>query len=221
MEKRPFDIELAMDRIREAVKPYAPAALFQLYEEGFQTPFEQLVACIISIRTLDEATLRLARRLFAKARTPEAIAGLSVEEIDRLIYGTTFHERKAAQIQTIAKQVVAEYGGALPCDAEIMMSFAGVGIKCANLTLGIACGQKKISVDVHVHRVTNRWGYVQTRSPETTTEALVEQLPEAYWIEINKLLVPFGKHICTGVAPRCSTCVVLDMCRQVGVLKHR
>ena len=221
MEKQPFQIDAAMDRIREAVKPYAPAALFQLYDEGFQTPFEQLVACIISIRTLDEATLRLARRLFEKARTPEAVAGLSVEEIDRLIYGTTFHERKAAQIQTIARQVVEEYGGALPCDAEVMMGFAGVGIKCANLTLGIACGQKKISVDVHVHRVTNRWGYVQTRSPEATTEALAEKLPEAYWIEINKLLVPFGKHICTGVAPRCSTCVVLDMCRQVGVLKHR
>ncbi len=101
------------------------------------------------------------------------------------------------------------------------MSFDGVGIKCANLTLGIACGQKKISVDVHVHRVTNRWGYVQAKSPEKTTKALMNVLPEKYWIEINRLLVPFGKHICTGLLPSCSTCVVLDMCRQVGVEKHR
>lgn len=219
--KKPFDIDIVMERIREAVKPYAPAALFALYDEGYQTAFEQLVACIISIRTLDEMTLRLSRQLFQTARTPQQIAGLSYEEVDRLIYGTTFHERKAEQILAIARRVVDEYGGELPCDADIMMSFSGVGIKCTNLTLAIACGQLKISVDVHVHRVTNRWGYVQTRSPEKTTDALLEKLPEKYWIEINKLLVPFGKHICTGVAPRCSTCVVLEMCRQVGVLKHR
>lgn len=221
MTKKTIDIDLMMDRIREAVKPFARAALFELYDDGFQTAFEQLVACIISIRTLDEVTLRLARRLFAVAQTPETVAALSVTEIDRLIYGTTFHERKAAQIQSLARRVVEEYGGILPCDQEILMSFDGVGIKCANLTLGIACGQKKISVDVHVHRVTNRWGYVQAKSPEKTTEALMNVLPEKYWIEINRLLVPFGKHICTGLLPSCSTCVVLDMCRQVGVEKHR
>ena len=221
MIKKPIDIDLMMDRIREAVKPYASAALFELYDDGHQTAFEQLVACIISIRTLDEVTLRLARRLFAVARTPEAVAALSVTEIDRLIYGTTFHERKAAQIQAIARSVVETYGGVLPCDQEILMSFAGVGNKCANLTLGIACGQKKISVDVHVHRITNRWAYVKTKTPEKTTEALMSVLPEKYWIEINRLLVPFGKHICTGLLPSCSTCVVLDMCRQVGVEKHR
>ena len=221
MTKKPIDIDLMMDRIREAVKPFARAALFELYDDGFQTAFEQLVACIISIRTLDEVTLRLARRLFAVAQTPETVAALSVTEIDRLIYGTTFHERKAAQIQSLARRVGEEYGGILPCDQEILMSFDGVGIKCANLTLGIACGQKKISVDVHVHRVTNRWGYVQAKSPEKTTKALMNVLPEKYWIEINRLLVPFGKHICTGLLPSCSTCVVLDMCRQVGVEKHR
>ncbi len=103
MTKKPIDIDLMMDRIREAVKPFARAALFELYDDGFQTAFEQLVACIISIRTLDEVTLRLARRLFAVAQTPETVAALSVTEIDRLIYGTTFHERKAAQIQSLAR----------------------------------------------------------------------------------------------------------------------
>lgn len=219
-EKLPLDIDRMMAAIRQAVEPFAKAALFELYEEGYQTPFEILVACIISIRTLDEVTLRLARRLFAQARTPERIAALPVTEINRLIYGCTFHERKAEQIQALARRVVMEYGGELPCDVDVMLSFDGVGIKCANLTAGIACGQQKISVDVHVHRVTNRWGHVRTRSPEKTTQALMEVLPSKYWLEINRLLVPFGKHICTGVLPRCSTCPVLVYCRQVGVGKH-
>ena len=189
IEKVPFDIHLVMDRIREAVKPYPKAALFELAEEGYGSPFEQLMACIISIRTLDEVTIRLARQLFAKARTPEQITSLSEAEIDRLIYGSTFHERKAAQMHAIAQRVIDEFGGALPCDADTLMSFSGVGVKCANLTLGIACGQMTISVDVHVHRVTNRWGYVQTRSPEQTTEVLTEILPKEYSVEINRLLV--------------------------------
>ena len=96
-----------------------------------------------------------------------------------------------------------------------------MGPKCANLALGIACGQARISVDVHVHRIVNRWGYVATRTPEQSTEALGAKLPERYHVEINALLVPFGKHVCTGAAPRCSTCPVLAMCRQVGVTSHR
>lgn len=221
MEKKPLDIDIIMDRIRLAVKPYPKAAMFELYDDGYQSAFEQLVACMLSIRTLDEVSLRLARQLFAVARTPDAVAKLSVEEIDRLIYSSTFHERKAAQIQAMARRLVEEYNGELPCDEEIMRSFSGIGIKCTNLALSIACKQQKISVDIHVHRITNRWGYVQTRSPEQTTEALIEKLPPKYWIEINRLLVPFGKHICTGERPRCSTCPVFDMCRQVGVTTHR
>jgi endonuclease-3 len=104
---------------------------------------------------------------------------------------------------------------------EVMMGFKGVGPKCAHLAAGVACGEKVISVDIHVHRVTNRWGYVQARTPEQTLAALEKVLPKRYWIEINRLLVPFGKHVCTGVPPKCSTCPVLSMCRQVGVTKHR
>jgi endonuclease-3 len=101
------------------------------------------------------------------------------------------------------------------------MGFKGVGPKCAHLALGVACHLPYISVDIHVHRVTNRWGYVSARSPEGTMVELMAILPQAYWIEINRLLVPFGKHICTGTLPRCSTCPVLEMCRQVGVTEHR
>ena len=221
MEKKPFDIGVAVRRIRKAVKPFAKAALFELAENGFTTTFEQLVACIISIRTYDEVTLPVSRKLFERARTPAEISQLTYEELDALISPSTFHERKASQILAIAQRVLDEYGGDVPCDPEVLISFSGVGPKCAHLVLGIACGEPFISVDVHVHRVTNRWGYVKTSTPEKTMVALGETLPRRYWIEINRLLVPFGKHICTGNLPHCSTCPVLEMCQQVGVKAHR
>jgi endonuclease-3 len=210
-----------MRLIAEAVAPYPKAAMFELAELGYDSPFEQLIACIISIRTRDEESLPIARRLFEQARTPAEIAQLAPEAIDRLISPSTFHERKAYQIQTIARQVVEQHGGELPCDEAVLLSFAGVGPKCAHLALGIACGQPWISVDIHVHRVTNRWGYVAAATPEQTMVELEGKLPREYWVEINRLLVPFGKHICTGQSPRCSTCPVLAMCRQVGVTRHR
>jgi endonuclease-3 len=219
--KQPFDIVEALRRVRAAVKPFPKAALFELAELGHDSAFEQVVACIISVRTRDEVMLPTARRLFATARTPAAVARLSVEAIDEFIRASTFHEVKARNIRAIAERAEREFGGELPCDEAVLLSLPGVGPKCANLVLGVACGQPRIGVDVHVHRVTNRWGYVQTRTPEQTRAALEEKLPKPFWVEINKLLVPFGKHVCTGSLPKCSTCPVLDMCRQVGVTARR
>jgi endonuclease-3 len=220
-DKHPFAIDVAIARIREAIRPFPQAALFALAEEEFSSPFELLVACIISIRTLDAITLSCAHRLFALARTPLTVSQLTSEAIDDTIHTCTFHEAKALQIHAIACQVVAAHGGILPCDAAILRSFRGVGPKCANLVLGIACQQLSIGVDIHVHRVTNRWGYVSERTPERTMLALEAVLPQQYWVEINRLLVPFGKHFCTGSRPRCSTCPVLDMCQQRGIQDHR
>ncbi|HJR62168.1 MAG TPA: endonuclease III [Gemmatimonadaceae bacterium] len=219
--KRPFDLPVMFRRLRSAVRAHANAAMFQLAADGYRSLFEQLVACIISIRTLDEVSLPTAKRLLDRARTPDEMARLSASQIDSLIRGSSFHEPKARQIRAIAQRTVTELGGELPCDADVLMSFAGVGPKCANLALGIACGQTRISVDVHVHRVTNRWGYVSEPTPERTMLALEAKLPRRYWVEINRLLVPFGKHVCTGRAPKCSTCPVLAFCRQVGVTAHR
>jgi endonuclease-3 len=219
--KQPFDIDVALRRVREAVRPFPKAALFELAERGHDSVFEQLVACLISIRTRDETMLPTAQRLFARARTPAEMVALTPEEIDKLIGACTFHEPKARQIHAIARRAVAEYGGDIPCEPEVLLSFHGVGPKCAHLVLGIACGRPFIGVDVHVHRVTNRWGYVEASTPEKTMKALEEKLPRRYWVEINKLLVPFGKHVCTGTLPKCSTCPVLDMCPQVGVTSHR
>ena len=221
VSKRPFDIDQVISRIRVAVRPFPKAAMFELADDGFGSPFEQIVACIISIRTRDEVTVPTARKLFARARTPLEVDRLTSREIDQLIRACTFHERKAQQIRLIARRVVDEYEGELPCEAEALLSFEGVGLKCANLVLGIACDQPRVGVDVHVHRVTNRWGYVRTRAPEQTSVALEGKLPRRYWVEINNLLVPFGKHICTGALPRCSVCPVLEFCRQVGVEAHR
>jgi endonuclease-3 len=219
--KQPFVFSTAFRRIRAAVRHLPKAAMFELAEDGFDSPFEQVVACIISVRTRDEVTLHVARELFAKARTPEAIARMSVQAIDTAIRRSTFHSAKARSIRSIATRALKEHGGQLPCDAEALLELPGVGPKCANLVLGISCGQSMIGVDIHVHRVTNRWGVVAEGTPERTMAALEKILPRRYWVEINRLLVPFGKHICTGVRPTCSTCVVLEMCNQVGVTSHR
>ncbi len=219
--KKPFDIETAIPLLRNSVAPYPKAALFELAAEGYTSVFEQLTACILSIRTRDETTLPVARALFARAHTPEAVAALSVQELDTLIQSCTFHEPKSRTIHAIAQRALEEFGGALPCDREALLSLHGVGPKCANLALGIACGQEGIAVDIHVHRVTNRWGLVHTPTPEKTMTALQQSLPRPYWVEINALLVPFGKHVCTGTAPKCSTCPLLEMCNQVGVTRHR
>jgi endonuclease III len=218
--KKPFNVETVLARVREAVAPYPKAALFELAAEGHDSVFELLVACIISIRTRDEVTLPTAKRLFAVARTPEAVSQLTPARIDKLIDTCTFHDVKANTIRDIARVAVKDHGGTLPCDRDVLLGLHGVGPKCANLVLGIACDLPLVSVDVHVHRVTNRWGYVRTKTPEQTMAALMEKLPRRYWIEINALLVPFGKHICT-VSPHCSTCPLLEMCQQVGVTRHQ
>jgi endonuclease-3 len=220
--KDPFDIDDVMRRLRDAVKDMPAAAMFLLAEEGHRTVFEVLVACVISIRTLEEVTLPSARRLFAVAREPAAVTRLDVSRIDELIRPATFHTAKAATIRDIARRCVDEFGGDLPCDFDVLTGLRGVGPKCANLVLGIACDQRHgVGVDIHVHRVTNRWGYVHAAEPEKTRVALEQVLPRKYWVEINRLLVPFGKAVCTGRSPKCGTSPLLRSCRQVGVTTHR
>ena len=215
----PFEIHEAIRRLQTVVAKLPKAALFDLYDQGYTTLFEQLIACIISIRTFDEVTVPTSLKLFAKARTPKAMLDLSPQEIDTLIAESTYHEAKSYQIHAIAARIVHENNGELPANFETLTSFKGVGPKCANLALGIAGGEPRIGVDIHVHRVTNRWGYVQTTTPEKTLDALEKKLPEEYWVEINRLLVPFGKHVCKGSYPQCSRCVLQTMCPQIGISK--
>jgi endonuclease-3 len=210
-----------MKRLSTAVEPFAKAALFELAEDGYTSVFEQLVACIISIRTRDEVMLPTALALFEKAPDAAAVAKLGPAGIDAMIHDSAFHEPKARQIHSIAESTVRDHGGTLPCDESVLRSFSGVGPKCANLVLGIACDRPALGVDVHVQRVTNRWGLVSEKTPERTMQALEAIVPPRYFLDLNRLLVPFGKHICTGRLPHCSTCPVLAYCRQVGVGEHR
>ena len=242
----PFDIDEAMRRVTAAVSGYPLPSMFQLAADGFATPFQQLAACVISIRTLEEVSLPSSRRLFAAAPDPATIAALPVAEIERLIAPSTFADRKAVQIRAMAETVLRDHAGELPCDGAVMQSFAGVGPKCSQLALGIACLRRGrpyrvagrpgkpgdpaaddgttqgrvIPVDIHVHRVTNRWDYVRTRTPEATMVALERVLPLEYDVEINRLLVPFGKHICSAV-PRCPSCPLVDICPKEGVTRVR
>src|SRR6266496_1365878 len=161
--KRAFNIDDMFARLRVATAPYRRAAMFELAERGYDSVFHILVGCIISIRTFDEVSLPTALRLFQHAPTPRDVASLPVAQIDRLIHACRFHEPKARQVRDIAIRIVREFDGELPCDFDTLTSFHGVGPKCANLALGIACGKAEgLSVDIHVHRVTNRWGIVHT-----------------------------------------------------------
>lgn len=214
----------ALDAVRVAVATYPSAALFELCKEGYSSIFEVLVACIISVRTLEEDTFAVSRRLFAVARTPTELLALSDDELLTLLDGSTFPEPKVRQLKGIAERAERDFAGTLPADYEMLLTLHGVGPKCASLTLGVATGETPHTpVDTHVHRVTNRWGVITTRTPEKTMVALDAILQPAERIEINGLLVPFGKYICTGgtLPPRCSTCPLLAVCDRVGVTKSR
>lgn len=217
----PLDIDEVFRRLRVAVAPFAKAAMFDLRDRGHASPFEQLVGSLISARTRDETTLAVCLRLFAVANTPRAMAALGEEELIALLRGASFPEPKARDLLAISRRIVEEHGGRVPDTIAGLIAFRGVGPKIAALTLAVGFGRPAIAVDIHVYRVTNRWGYVATPTPEKTALALAEILPQRYWIEINERLVPFGKWVCTAARPACSTCPLRSMCRQVGVTAHR
>ena len=195
--------------------------MFELFERGYTTLFEQLISCIISVRTLDETTIPVSEKLFKIARTPTEFLELSPKGLEKILHGATFPLQKAYTIIGISKAAIEQFNGELPAEFEKLIELKGVGPKCANLALGVAHKQAAISVDVHIHRVTNRWGFIQTSSPEQTMLQLEQKVSKQKWIDINRLLMPFGKHICTGRLPHCSTCPVLEYCRQIGVTSHR
>ena len=219
--KEPFDIDEVFRRLRLAVASFPKAAMFDLRDRGFSSPFEQLVGSLISARTRDETTMEVCLRLFAEARTPETMARLDEGTLARLLRGASFPEPKARDLIELSKRIAEEHDGVVPGTLEGLTAFRGVGPKIAALTLAVGFGRAAIAVDIHVHRIVNRWGYVETTTPEKTSAALALKLPERYWVEINERLVPFGKSVCTGVRPKCSTCTLLSMCRRVGVTSHR
>ncbi len=217
LPKEPFDIDEVFRRLRVAVSRLPRAAMFELRDRGYSSPFEQLVGALISARTRDETTIQVCLRLFEVARTPRQLLDLGEDKLVHRLDGTTFASAKARDLLAISQRILDEWGGEVPDRLEELRSLRGVGPKIAALTLAIGFGRPAIAVDVHVHRIVNRWGFVSTPTPEKTMLALAQALPERYWIEINERLVPFGKFICTGVRPGCSTCPLNSICRQIGV----
>ncbi|SIO61894.1 endonuclease-3 [Singulisphaera sp. GP187] len=221
MSKEPFPIDEAFRRLRFATQGLAKAAMFDLRDRGFDTPYEQLVGSLISARTRDETTLAVCLRLFAVARTPAEMVNLDERRMTELIREASFADVKARDLLELSRRIVEEHQGVVPNTLEGLTAFRGVGPKIAALTLAVGFGLPAIAVDVHVHRIVNRWGYVASRSPEKTAELLAETLPRRYWIEINERLVPFGRFVCTGTRPKCSSCTLNSMCAQIGVISPR
>lgn len=186
-----------------------------------QDPFRVLVSTLVSLRTKDQVTIEASRRLFALADTPEGMLSLSDETIAHAIYPAGFYTRKARQIKEISQILVNSYQGKVPPDAKELMKLPGVGIKTANLTLNLGYGIAAPCVDCHVHQIANRMGWVKTKTPEQTEEAIRNVMPEKHWIGMNVLLVTYGQYICTPVSPKCSLCSEAGHCPKIGVTKAR
>lgn len=184
-------------------------------------PFQILISTVISLRTKDEVTAAAARRLFDAAPTPQLMDLLPAERIQALIYPAGFYRNKAENIKKITRIILQEYAGQVPSTQEALLKMPGVGLKTANLTLSLGFGLPYICVDIHVHRISNRLGWVQTEKPDDTERELSRVLPQKYWIEINELFVRFGQSVCTPVSPWCSKCPLEAACPKNGVSRRR
>ena len=184
-------------------------------------PFRVLIACLLSLRTKDETTGPAAARLFALADTPEAMLRLPAKRIERAIFPVGFYRTKARVLLGVCRDLLERFGGQVPDDIDRLLTLKGVGRKTANLVVTQGFNKPGICVDIHVHRISNRLGYVKTKNPTETETALRKQLPRRYWIGYNDLLVSFGQNICHPVSPRCSACPVRPRCARVGVTRSR
>ncbi len=219
--RRPaFDIDKVIARLRAAA-PSWNAPVVTLIAIQTSDPFRVLISCLLSLRTKDETTGPAAQRLFQQASTPQDMLRLSAAQIEQAIYPVGFYRTKARTILDICRTLIERYGGKVPDDLDELLTLKGVGRKTANLVLTQGFGKRGICVDTHVHRISNRWGYVRTKDPRATEMALRRKLPRAYWIEYNDLLVAFGQTICNPTSPWCSRCPVATYCPRRGVVRHR
>lgn len=216
-----FDIHQAMACLQAAAPNWTETALTEVARTMDRDPFKILIGTILSLRTKDETTGPAAARLFALASTAQEMRSLTAEQIARAIYPVGFYRTKAATILEICDTLVSQYGGRVPDTMEGLLALKGVGRKTANLVLTLGFQKPAICVDTHVHRISNRWRYVRTKTPEDTEFALRRKLPKAYWLVYNDLLVAFGQNICRPISPLCSRCPLDNMCPKIGVTQHR
>jgi endonuclease-3 len=214
------EIHAAIRILRREV-PQWETPIVTLMAETYGSPFRVLISCILSLRTQDATTAQASHRLFALADTPQKMLKLSPRTITKAIFPVGFYRTKTKVILEICRALVNDYGGKVPDDIDELLKFKGVGRKTANLVVTLGYRKPGICVDTHVHRISNRWGYIKTTTPEKTEYALREKLPKQYWIEYNDLLVSFGQHLCRPISPMCSDCPVEKYCDKVGVTVSR
>jgi endonuclease-3 len=212
-------VERVMRTLAREIDGLELPAVEKISESQQQDPFQILISTLLSARTQDATTLAASTRLFAKARTPEAIARLRVSQIEKLIYPVSFYRNKAVFVRDTARMILSRFGGNVPRTLEEMIQLPGVGRKTANLVMILAFkSNDNICVDIHVHRIANRLGWVKTRTPEETEQALYKALERKWWPIVNLYLVTWGQNICRPVYPRCQKCPILTSCGRVGVL---
>jgi endonuclease-3 len=214
-------IERVLRRLRREILQWKVPAVGQVAEGAVDRPFETLVSTILSLRTKDAVTAEASRRLLARAPTPGMLLELPEEVIRQLIYPVGFYRIKAKNLRRTCRLLIDKHGGAVPRRLEELLELPGVGRKTANLVVTLGYGDDGICVDTHVHRISNLWGYVQTRTPEETEMALRRKLPRKHWKTYNDILVTFGQNLCVPVSPWCSRCPVSDSCERIGLKRCR
>ncbi len=214
-----FDIHKAVELLDSAIKEMKIPYLSKPHIKC--DPFRTLIACILSLRTKDETTYAASERLFSHADTPAPMLKLGAEKVAELIYPVGFYNQKSKQIIEICETLLEKYDGNVPDEIDELLKFKGVGRKTANLVVTEAFNKPGICVDVHVHRISNRWGYIKTKTPDETEMILRKKLPEEYWINFNRLLVTYGQNLCHPISPKCSECKMSSICRKTGVKKMR
>jgi len=210
------DIDIVLTRLQEhfySVK----TPVVDLIQIKTEDPFKVLVATILSARTKDETTSKAAEKLFTKVQKPEDLENIPLDELDALITPVGFHRVKAKHLKELPKVLKEKFGGIIPAEIDELLELPGVGRKTANLVRAVAFQKPAICVDVHVHRICNRWGYIKTRTPLETEMTLRQKLPLKYWLNFNSYLVAFGQNLCTPRKPKCEKCPIAEFCKRIGI----
>lgn len=214
------NIARVIQTLRREVKKFSDPSV-TLVGKRWKSPFLVLISCILSLRTKDQTTLPASERLFSLADNPTDMLKLTEKDIQKAIYPVGFYRTKARNILGICRDLLTKFKGHVPDDIDVLLTLKGVGRKTANLVLTEGFGKPSICVDTHVHRISNRFGYLKSKTPEETEMILRKQLPLKYWIEYNALLVVWGQNICRPVSPLCSLCPLCDFCAKKEVKKSR
>jgi endonuclease-3 len=214
-------VKAVMTALARAIDGLELPAVEKISTSQEEDPFQVLIATLLSARTQDATTLAASTRLFRRARTPRSMARLTEAEIERLIYPVSFYRHKARHVRQTCRRILEEFGGAVPDNMDDLLTLPGVGRKTANLVLILSFrSRRNICVDTHVHRIANRLGWVRTRMPEETEQALYTAVPHRWWPLINLYFVTWGQNVCRPVSPRCGSCVLQTLCPKIGVLRR-